>query len=273
MARGIILCRWDDRLGVVLEAKYPGNVADSLGDDDLLTIFSTHAISEKAGVMAMRIKRVNIISYYSGLPEGERTSQFVVALILEPDENPSPFEEGLVEISKMLIPAVGKPKFDEFFAESFDRISKYVSISEEQRYSFIFRDNTRRLLLERLANGPMTKEGLAKWLSKEIGEEITDIEGLLAPLRKTELIEEMNISKGKKVNLEYIFLIRDVAVIRTPHVALFKAAKENQMAADLRDKYIDDVLKFFKEYRITGQDTVLIANIISDPDQYDILRI
>ena len=45
------------------------------------------------------------------------------------------------------------------------------------------------------------------------------------------------------------------------------------MAADLRDKYIDDVLKFFKEYRITGQDTVLIANIISDPDQYDILRI
>ena len=149
----LFYARWDDRLGVVLEAKYPGNVADSLGDDDLLTIFSTHAISEKAGVMAMRIKRVNIISYYSGLPEGERTSQFVVALILEPDENPSPFEEGLVEISKMLIPAVGKPKFDEFFAESFDRISKYVSISEEQRYSFIFRDNTRRLLLERLLMG------------------------------------------------------------------------------------------------------------------------
>ena len=271
--RGIIISRWDDRLGVVLEGAHPKNVADSLNDDDLLTIFSTHAISEKAGVMAMRIKRLNIISYYSGLPEGEKTDQFFVALILEPDEDPNPYEEGLSEIANMIIPTVGKPGFEEFFAESFDRISKYVSISEEQRYSFIFRDNTRRLLLERLANGPMTKEGLAKWLSKEVGEEITDIEGLLSPLRKTELIEEINISKGKKVTLEFVFLIRDVAVIRTPHVKLFNAAKDGQVPGDLRDKYIDETTRFFKEYRITGQDTLIIANAISDPDMYDVIRI
>lgn len=273
MAVGLILCRWDDRLGVICEAKYPSNITEGLADEDLLTIFSTHAISEKAGVMAMRIKRVNIMSYYSGLPEGEKTDQFVLALILAPEEDPGPYEEGLVEIAKMIIPVVGKPGFEEFFAESFNRISKYISISEEQRYAFIFRDNTRRLLLERLANGPMTKEGLAKWLSKEVGQEITDIESLLVPLRKTDLIEELNISKGKKVNLEYVFLIRDVAVIRTPHINLFKAAKEGQMAGDLRDKYIDEVTKFFKDYRITGTDSVVISNVISDPDTFDIVRL
>jgi hypothetical protein len=271
--RGIIISRWDDRLGVVLEGQHPKGVADNITDDDLLTIFSTHAISEKAGVMAMRIKRLNIVSYYSGLPDSEKTDQFFVALILEPDENPTPLEEGLTEIAKMIIPMVGKPGFDDYFGESFNRISKYVSISEEQRYSFIFRDNNRRLLLEKLCNGPMTKEGLAKWISKEIGEEITDIEGLLGPLRKTDLIEEINISKGKKVQLEFVFLIRDIAVIRTPHVNLFKAAKEGQMAADLRDAYIDQVTNFFKEYRITPQDTIVTANAISDPDTYDIIKV
>jgi hypothetical protein len=222
--------------------------------------------------MAMRIKRLNIVSYYSGLPDSEKTDQFFVALILEPDENPTPLEEGLTEISKMIIPMVGKPGFDEFFAESFERITKYVSISEEQRYSFIFRDNNRRLLLEKLTNGPMTKEGLAKWISKEIGEEITDIEGLLGPLRKTELIEEINISKGKKVQLEFVFLIRDIAVIRTPHINLFKAAKAGQVPADLRDKYVDETVKFFKEYRITPQDAIITANAISDPDMYAIIK-
>jgi signal transduction histidine kinase len=73
----------------------------------------------------------------------------------------------------------------------------------------------------------MTKEGLAKWISKEIDEEVTDIDGLLQPLKKTELIEEINISKGKKVSLEYVFLMRDVAVIRVPNIEIFKAAKHS----------------------------------------------
>ena len=271
--RGIIVSRWDDRLGVVLEGAYPEEVSGLLSDDDLLTIFSTHAISEEAGIMSMRVKRNNIVSYYSGLPEDETTDQFFVALILDPEEDPNQYEEGLGEIANMIIPTVGKPGFEEFFAESFERIQKYVSINEEQRYSFIYRDNNRRLLLERLTQGPMTKEGLAKWISKEIGEEITDIEGLLGPLGKTNLIEEINISKGKKVTLEYVFLVRDVAAIRTPHVELYNAAKDGQMPGELRDKYVDQTTNFFKDYRITGRDSVKIAKIISDPDMYQIIKI
>ena len=54
---------------------------------------------------------------------------------------------------------------------------------------------------------------------------------------KTELVTELNISKGKKVSLEYVFLLRDVALIRTPHVDVFKAAKAGQMDPELREKY------------------------------------
>ena len=96
MPEGIITCRWDDRLGVVLESKYPEDITQGLVDDDLLTIFSTHAMSESAGILSMRIKRFSIVSYYTGIPESEEESQYFVALILSENENPNSFEESLI---------------------------------------------------------------------------------------------------------------------------------------------------------------------------------
>jgi hypothetical protein len=273
MPQGMLMARWDDRLGVVLEAKYPEDITRGLSDDDLLTIFSTHAMSESAGILSMRIKRFSIVSYYTGIPEDESEDQYFVALILNDQENPNSFEESLTEVGKMVIDAFGKPDFEDFYREAFDRVSKMKEISEEQRYAFIFRDKVRNLCLTKLADGPMTKEGLAKWLSKEVESEVTDIDGLLAPLLKTDLVTELNISKGKKVSLEYVFLLRDVALIRSPHVDLFKAAKSGQMNPELAEKYVKEVEKFFKNYRITAEDSQLISEYISNPDTYDIIKV
>ena len=271
--RGLFICRWDDRIGVVLENAFPTSIEGEFTDEDRLTIFSTHALSEKAGIMAMRIRRLNILSYYTGLPEGNKTDQYYVALVLDPDENPDQFEERLQEIATMIIPQVGKPGFDEFFVKSYEQITKYQKISDEQRFAFIFQNKVRRILLEKLTNGPMTKEGLAKWISRQLDREITDIESLLSPLKKTNLIEEINISKGKKVTLEFVFLIRDCWVIRAPHVELFLSAKKGAIAADLKDKYIEQVEKFFQNYRITSEDVEIISNAIADPDYYSIIQL
>ncbi|MBD3353757.1 MAG: hypothetical protein GF364_19900 [Candidatus Lokiarchaeota archaeon] len=273
MPRGMIAARWDDRLGVTPEASYPAEIENALEHDDLLTIFSTHAISEKSGILAMRIKRLNLVSYYSGLPEGDQTEQYFVVVILEEDEDPNTFEERLTEISKLIISSIDKPGFTDLFENFYNQLIKMEKITEEQRYAFIFRDRIRRLLLQKLSNGPMTKEGLAKWISKEINQEVTDIDGLLAPLKKTELIEEVNISKGKKVSLEYVFLMRDVAVIRIPNIEVFKAAREGQMAEDIRERYIDEVEKFFKDYRISSQDSGIMGEFVSNPDSYDVINI
>ncbi len=273
MPQGILTCRWDDRLGVVLEAKYPDDITQGLVDDDLLTIFSTHAMSEQAGILSMRIKRFSIVSYYTGIPESEKESQYFVALVLAENENPNTFEESLTEIAKMIIDSMGKPGFTDFFVECFERVSKMKEITEEQRFAFIFRDDVRSLLLTKLSDGPMTKDGLAKWLSKEVEHEVTDIDALLAPLMKTDLATEMNISKGKKVSLEYVFLVRDIAMVRTPHMSVFKAAKAGQMDVELREKYVKEVESFFKKYRITSQDSKVISEFVSNPDTYDIIKV
>ncbi len=269
----MIMARWDDRLGVVVEAKYPENVTQGFADDDFLTIFSTHAMSERAGFLAMRIKRLNLASYYSGIPEHEGEDQYYVALLLDPQEDANPFEERLSETARMLISMSGKPNFDKFFEESFLRLVKMKEINEEQRYAFIFQDKVRYLMLEKLSSGPMTKDGLAKWLSKEVEKEVTDIDGLLAPLEKTSLIIEENISKGKKVTLEYVFLMRDIASIRVPAIEIFKAAKGGQMPANLQKPYMEECEKFFKKYRLTANDSRIIAGFIADPDKYEIIKV
>ncbi|MCP4764314.1 MAG: hypothetical protein GY870_21250, partial [archaeon] len=150
MPRGIIVARWDDRLGVTPEGSFPEGVGDLFGHDDLLTIFSTHAMTEKAGILAMRIKRLNIVSYYSGLPEDENTDQFFVTVILEQEEDPSSFDERLTEIAKLIISSVSKPNFENLFGQFYDQLIKMESITEEQRYAFIFRDNVRQHLLQKL---------------------------------------------------------------------------------------------------------------------------
>ncbi|MCP4763495.1 MAG: hypothetical protein GY870_17105, partial [archaeon] len=93
------------------------------------------------------------------------------------------------------------------------------------------------------------------------------------PLNKTNLIDEENISKGKKISLEYVFLTRDVAVIRIPNVDIFKAAKAGQMPIDIREKYIEEVEKFFQTYRISSEDASILGEIVSNPDSYEIIQV
>ena len=175
MPKGLIMVRWDDKVGIVAEGKYPDSLV--ISEDQMMRIFTTHAMGGgEAGFLTMMIEGLNIASYYTGLPE-EGKDQFYLALILNDDENPDAFEEALTETLQLLIPIRKKPEFKSVLSQSYKKVGKYLKLTEEQRFSFIFKSANRTLLLKKLTEGAVPKEVLRKWLGDRIGDEILDLDG------------------------------------------------------------------------------------------------
>jgi len=269
-----MIVRWDDKLGVVIEGIYPKSL--SISEDHVMRIFTTHAMGGgEAGFLSMTIENLSVASYYTGLPE-EGRSQYYVALILKEEENADIYEEPLIEVSKLLIDRVKDKYFDRFLMKQFEDIQKLTEMTEEQRYSMIYRDDRRILVLKKLGLGAISKDDLRKWLSDQLGEEVLDLEAILSPFYKTQMIVEtlVNGPKGEKQNC--IFLIKDVFVMRSPVEKLYKTAKSSVAPPDMKKVfsiYKEEVDAFFSDYKLGDIDSKQIAEIMADPNNYNLITI
>ncbi|MFX1449576.1 MAG: hypothetical protein ACFFCM_01965 [Promethearchaeota archaeon] len=269
MPRGIVLVRWDDKIGIVLEGKYP-NI--SISEDQLLRIFTTHAMGGgEAGFLSMMIEGLNICSYYTGLPE-EGRDQFYVALILEDTEDPSVYEEALVETIYEIVEQRKKPNFKDILKNYFEKIPKFLELNDEQRFAFIFKNPTRLLILRKLTEGAIIKEVLRKWISDRIGEDILDLDGLLMPFYKTDILKEFKIPTEVSPDTECLFLIKDLFFMRVPAENMIKQfGKKGKAKKAIFRSYRDEVQQFFKKYKLEEKDSRECSQIFSDPDLYAVI--
>lgn len=269
MPKGCVVVRWDDKIGIVLEGKYP-NI--SISEDQLLRIFTTHAMGGgEAGFLSMMIEGLNICSYYTGLPE-EGRDQFYVALILEEQEEPSVYEEALVESIYEIVQYRKKPEFNSILKSFFDKIPKYLSLTKEQRFSFIFRNPTRLLILQKLSEGAIIKETLRKWLGDRVGEDVLDLDGLLMPFLKADILKEFKVPTEISADTECLFLTNDVFFMRVPADNMLKQfGKKAKSKYPILKNYQDEVQGFFKKYKLEEKDARECARILSDPDNYTVV--
>ncbi len=274
MVNGILVVRWDDKLGVVVEGMYPK--ALKISEDHIMRIFTTHAMGGgESSFMSMSIEKLFIASYYTGLPE-EGKSQFYVALLLNESENADIYEEPLVEITPLLLTHVKDKYFDVYLQKQFQDIQKLTQMTEEQRYAMIHRDPRRVLVLRKLGLGVIPKDELRKWLSDQLGEEVLDIEGILSPFFKTQMIQILPVDTmdGKKVNC--IFLIKDAFSMRSPVEKFYVEGKEGKAPPEMKpvfEIYRTNVETFFKEYKLSDEDSKQIAEIAADPSHYNLITI
>jgi hypothetical protein len=260
-------------MGVNVDAKYPENVLEGLSDDDILTLFTTHALGGEAGILSMTMQRINVVSYYTGKPKDETESQFIVALFLSEGEEPKKYEEYLLTISENLIRTSGMDGFMDFFVDCYEAAITNPSITEEQIFATILRDEINQFILELLREGPITKFELAKYLSKELNRRITEVDPYLAPFVRNKFIEHYAISEGGRVTSEYIFLIKDIDVLRSPTlniaINLYYYKTESQIRLNFQ-KALDD---FFSKYEPSPNDKDLLVDFLSNPGTYEIIRI
>lgn len=267
--KGILVARWDDKLGIVVEGKYPPTM--DVSEDHMMRIFTTHAMGGgEAGFLSMMVENINIASYYTGLPK-EGSSQFYIALMLDKEEaaNPDIFEEALIEISNNLIPEIKNPAFSQILKNNFFKVPQLLELTEEMRYANIFRNERRTKALQKLSYGACTLDELQKWLGDQFEEEILDLDNILLPFEKNNMIRKFTITKeDSNEEIDCIFLIKDVFIMRSPAEKLYKKGKEDsdQNMKKIYKEYIESVENYFREYKIEDKDNERIANIIADPD-------
>nr|MDO8100230.1 hypothetical protein [Candidatus Njordarchaeota archaeon] len=266
MPRGIVTVKWDDTQGTILRAKHPEDL--QLTADEMMRIFTSHAMGEgKAGFMSMKLETMNVASYYTGLAaRGE--PQHYIALLLGSNEDAGMFEEPLTETSRDLLKSINKDNFPDLLIKSYEKLSIFTRLTGEQRLALIALDPTRRLIFKKLSEGCMSKIELQEWLEQELQTQETDIDLLLVPLIRTNLIKKAVV---EGITGDCIFLVRDMLVTLAPPEAIMTKILKGEIKGEIARTSRNEILDFFKEYKVSDDATTGIAEILSDMDNYEII--
>jgi len=264
MPVGLIVMKWDDRVGTEVLAKYPEEIA--VTDKTLMQVYSTHEYSGEIGMVSLMVGSLNIASFYTG-PD----TSFYILLLLSLDDDPDAYEGGMADTSRTILQHYDDGSYLQMIPALFQRLSVYPSLNEEQRLAMTYQDETKRMVINRLRDeGVLSKSELMVWLKDRYTQGFVDLDSVLNDLIKRELIKESSV---KGMPSEIIFLTNDLLMIRRPPITLLKAPAEKGLPDHLTSDYITAVKQFFQNYSPSDEDNLKIVEIIVNPQVYETFRL
>lgn len=264
MPVGIVVMKWDERVGTEILAKYPEEI--NVTDKTLMQVYSTHEYSGESGMISLMIGSLNIASYYTGPDKG-----FYILLLLNLDDDPDSYEGGLIDISRIILQNLGDDAYLSMIPTLFRRLSVYPTLNNEQRLAITYQDEIKRMILNRLRDeGVVSKSELMVWLKDQYKQGFVDLEGVLIELVKREIVKETSV---KGMPSELIFLIQDVVALRIPPVKMLEDPANRGLPTQLVEDYKIEVKKFFQNYRPAEGDNLRIIDILINPQVYETLRL
>lgn len=264
MPVGLVVMRWDERVGTEILAKYPEEII--VTDKTLMQVYSTHEYSGESGMISLMVGSLNIASYYTGPEKG-----YYILLLLNLDDDPDSYEGGLVDVSRIILQNLEDEAYISLIPSLFQRLSVYPTLNNEQQLAITYQDEIKRMIINRLREeGVVSKSELMVWLKDKYRQGFVDLDGVLIELIKRELIKEASV---KGMPSELIFLIHDILMLRVPPVQLLKDPADRGLPAQLAEDYRMEVKKFFQNYRPSEQDNLRVVDIIINPQVYETLRL
>ena len=264
MPIGLVVMRWNERVGTEVLNKYPEEM--EITDKTLMQIYSTHEYSGESGLVSLMIGSLNIASYYTG-PENE----YYVILLLNVDEDPDSYEEGLIDVSRVILQNLTGDAYFKMIPSLFQRLSVYPTLNTEQKLAFTYYDEVKRMIINRLReDGTVSKSELTIWLKDQYKQAFFNIDADIMELIKRDIIKEVSV-KGIPSGL--IFLIKDIITMRIPPVKLVRDPSDRGLPSKLVESYTADVKKFFLNYNPTEADNLKVLDVLTNPQVYDTLRL
>ncbi|MFX0023473.1 MAG: hypothetical protein ACFE9S_14200 [Candidatus Hermodarchaeota archaeon] len=264
MPIGLVVMRWNERVGTEIMNKYPDEM--EITDKTLMQIYSTHEYSGESGLISLMIGSLNIASYYTG-PENE----YYVILLLNVDEDPDSYEEGLVDVSRVILQNLNDDAYFKMIPSLFQRLSVYPTLNTEQKLAFTYSDEVKRMIIDRLrVDGAVSKSEITIWLKDQYKQGFLNIDADIMELIKREIIKQVSV---KGMPSELLFLIKDIVCMRVPPVKLVKDPLDRGLPSTLVDNYKIEVRKFFQNYHPTEADNLRVLDVLTNPQVYETLRL
>ncbi len=261
---GLVLMKWDERVGTNILAKYPEET--EISDKTLMQLYSTHEYSGEKGVITLTAGLLNILSYYTGPETG-----YYLVLLLKSEDDPDVYEGGMPDVSRILIENIQDDSYLYMFPSLFQRLSLYPSLSDEEILALNYQDEIKRMIIDNLRDiGVITKSELTIWLRDKYVEGFIDLEATLLELLKKDIIKQVTV---KGLESELIVLTNDFFMLKVPPVELLKDPINRGLPTQFAKEYLAEVKKFFQSYRPTKEDNLNIVNLLINPDVYETLRL
>ncbi|MFW9875614.1 MAG: hypothetical protein ACFFG0_21130, partial [Candidatus Thorarchaeota archaeon] len=261
---GLVLMKWNVRVGTEILAKYPEET--EISERTLMQLYSAHEYSGEKGVITLTAGLLNILSYYTGPDTG-----YYLILILNSEDDPDVYEGGMPDVSRILIENIEDDSYLYMFPSLFQRLSLYPSLSDEEILALNYLDEIKRMIINSLREiGLITKSELTIWLKDKYHEGFVDLEATFLELMKKDIIKQVSV---KGLESELIMLTNDFFMLRVPPDKLLKNPVNRGLPTQFAEEYLADVKKFFQTYRPTGEDNLNIINILTTPEAYEVLRL
>ncbi|KKL55255.1 hypothetical protein LCGC14_2257240 [marine sediment metagenome] len=281
MPIGFVITEWTEDQGLAVQLKYPETQEVDL--DDMMRIFYAHITGAgEAGNVIVRLEKAqsNVSSYFTGM---ESDIPLMINLMLELDEEPEMFGETVIRemnetiLNYLLQPGEGiSQKYEiieelkEYLAKSLILLDRLKNLTKEQRMAQIYSSEKGRKILEILQDKAMSRKELQSLLEEKLNKIISNIEVTLDPFIKTGIIKQDWVEGDTDVSL---FLLSDFTMLRTPAVKLIENTKTHLPTPELATKYLEEVRKFFSNYKPTFEDNLKIALNLLNPDKYDYISL
>ena len=254
MPVGLVVMRWDERVGTEILAKHPEEIV--ITDKTLMQVYSTHEYTGEPGMISLMVANLNITSYYTG-PE----RNLYILLLLMLDEDPDIYEGGLVDVSHVILQNYDDDSFLHMIPSLYQHLSIFPSLNEEQHIAMIYHNETKRNIINRLREeGVVSKSELMVWLKEVYDKSSIDIDSVLMELIRNEIVKEASV---KGMPSELIFLTKDLLLIRRPPIKLLSNLSEKELPSRLIRDYQSSVKDFFQNYRPSEVDNLKIVNALS----------
>lgn len=245
MPEGIVVVKWDDRIGTKIVARYPEEL--QITPTLTMRVYGGHVLGErrKSNFISMRVDEINIASYFAGI----EVNKFIM-LILSPEDQAENFQEPLKLIGSELLPLSDR-EIKKLLQSIYDRILAYLKFTTRQRLALLLSMSDRLKILDYLEEVSFIRLSELQKLTKR------PIEFILEPLKDQEIIAKKWIEGEED---EIVFLKKHIWIGRVPPP---KAPSE----------VIDAVKLFFESYTITRKEELDVIKTLVDANFEQILNL